>query len=116
MNYRYMDRKQLIKAELERCANAKPEIRRPTYTELGNAVGIPPLGPWQPVLDSIAKDAEDANEPDLTFLPRNARTGFPSRIGRTTKRNPEPWQRKKAHDEMQKIIDKYNPGQRNPFP
>src|SRR5258707_14870801 len=116
MNYRYMDRKQLIKAELESCANAKPEIRRPSYTELGNVVGIPPQGPWKPVLDSIAKHFEDADDPDLTFLPRNVRTGFPSRIGRTTRSNPAPWQRKKAHDGMQRIIDKYNPGQSNPFP
>jgi hypothetical protein len=82
---------------------------------LGKEVGIPPLGPWQPVLDSIAEEAEYAKRPDLTFLVRNARTNYPRRIGRVTKRNPEPWQRERARDEMQKIIDKYNPGQPNPF-
>jgi hypothetical protein len=112
---RYMHKKNLIKAKLERCATEKP-IKRPTYTELGQAVGMPPQGPWQPVLDSLARDAESAKEPDLTFLPKNARTGYPSRIGRTTKRNPQPWQRDKARTEMQRIIDKYNPGQANPFP
>ena len=111
----YIHKKGVIERELERCANTKP-ITQPTYTQLGSVVGIPPQGPWEPVLDSIARDFERTKEPDLTFLPQNKRTGYPSRVGRTTRKNLEPWQRQKAHDEMQRIINKYNPGQRNPFP
>jgi hypothetical protein len=111
---KYMEKRGLIERELLRCATAKP-MERPTYTELGQRVGIPTRGPWQPVLDAIANDADKANEPDLTFLIRNARTGYPSRIGRVTKKNPLPWQKERARDKIQEIIDKYNPETPNPI-
>jgi hypothetical protein len=114
MQERYMEKRGLIERELLRCATAKP-MERPTYTEFGARVGIPPQGPWQPVLDAIADAADKAGQPDVTFLIRNARTGYPSRIGRVTKRNPDPKMKKRARDKMQEIIDKYNRGTVNPF-
>jgi hypothetical protein len=114
MQIRYMEKRGLIERELERCARATP-MQRPTYTEFGARVGIPPRGPWQPVLDSIANDADKVGMPDLTFLIRNARTGYPSRIGRVTRRQPTDDQKKIARKKMQEIIDKYNPGTPNPF-
>ena len=111
---RYIEKKGLIERELERCARASP-IEHPTYTELGKRVGIPARGPWQPVLDAIADEADREKRPDLTFLVRNARTGYPSRIGRLTKRNPEAWQKERARVKVQEIIDKYNPGRPNPY-
>jgi hypothetical protein len=85
---RLIEKRGLIERDLLRCAAAKP-MERPTYTEFGGRVGIPPQGPWQPVLDAIADAADKAGELDLTFLIKNARTGYPSRIGRVTKRNPD---------------------------
>jgi hypothetical protein len=111
---RHMEKKEAIERELERCARATP-MRRPTYTELGRAVGMPPMGPWEPVLDAIAKDAEDAGRPDLTFLVRNARTGYPSRVCRTTRRNLLRWHKERARAEMQRIIEAYNPTTPNPL-
>jgi hypothetical protein len=114
MQARYMEKRGLIERELVRCATAKP-MERPTYTEFGVRVGIPKQGPWQPVLDAIANDADEAKEPDLTFLIRNARTGYPSRIGRLTTREPSDEQKRHAKKKMQEIINKYNPGTQNPF-
>jgi hypothetical protein len=107
--------KELIRRELLSCATAKP-MERPTYSEFGQRVGIPPQGPWKTVLDSIADDEDDAKRPDVTFLIKNKKTGYPSRIGRVTKRNPDSKQRVHARKKMQKIIDTYNPGTPNPFP
>jgi hypothetical protein len=111
----YLDRKAAIITELERCARSVP-LRRPTYTELGAVVGIPPMGPWEPVMDAIAKDFEDAGEPDPTFLVQNKATGYPSRVSRTTRRNLLPTQKARAREELQRLIDKYNPGAPNPLP
>jgi hypothetical protein len=94
----YIHKRELIERELERCG---AELRIRTL------VGIPPRGPWQPVLDAIANDADKAKQPDLTFLIRNARTNYPSRIGRRTTKQPTDDQK------MQEIID--NPGTPNPF-
>jgi len=104
-----------IVAELQRCARATP-LERPTYTELGRVVEIPPMGPWEPVLDAIAKECEDAGRPDITFLVQNARTGYPSRVSRTTRRNLLPSQKERAREELQRIIDMYNRGAPNPLP
>jgi len=111
---RYIEKKGLIERELEKCARAAP-IEYPTYADFGRRVGIPAQGPWQPVLDAIADEADKGNRPDLTFLIRNAKSGYPSRIGRVTKRNPEPWQKERARVKVQEIIDKYNPGAPNPY-
>jgi len=111
---RYLEKKGFIERELERCARASL-MEYPTYSELGRRVGIPTQGPWQPVLDAIADEADKEKRPDLTFLIRNASTGYPSRIGRVTKRNPEPWQKARAREKVQEIIDKYNPGKPNPY-
>jgi hypothetical protein len=114
MRILYMEKRGLIERELEKCARAIP-MERPTYTEFGARVGIPPRGPWEPVLDSIANDADKTGEPDLTFLIRNARTGYPSRIGRRTTRQPTDDQKRLAWKKVQEIIDAYNPKMPNPF-
>jgi hypothetical protein len=91
-------------------------MERPTYTELGARVGIPPQGPWQPVLDAIADDADKAGKPDLTFLVRNAKTGYPTRIGRVTRRQLTDDQKRLAWKKIQEIINEYNPEAPHPFP
>jgi hypothetical protein len=52
----------------------------------------------------IQTDADAADEPDLTFLIRNAATGYPSRIGRVTKKNPLPWRRDRARDRCKRSL------------
>jgi hypothetical protein len=111
---RYLEKRGAIERELERCARASP-MERPTYTQLGARVGIPPQGPWQPVLDLIANDADKAGVPDLTYLVRNAQTGYPSRIGRMTRRQATDDQKRLARTKLQEVIDKYNPRTPNPF-
>jgi hypothetical protein len=66
-------------------------------------------------LDSIANDADKAGDPDLTFLVRNAQTGYPSRIGRVTRRQPTDDQKRLARKKIQEIRDKYNSRTQNPF-
>jgi hypothetical protein len=114
MPIRYIEKRGLIEREFAKCARAKP-MERPTYTQFGERVGIPPQGPWQPVLDAIDNDADKAGRPDLTFLITNARTGYPSRIARKTTKQPTPEQKERARKKMQEIIDEYNPGTPNPF-
>jgi hypothetical protein len=44
MRILYMEKRGLIERELEKCARAIP-MERPTYTEFGARVGIPPRAP-----------------------------------------------------------------------
>jgi hypothetical protein len=109
----YLEKKELIRNELLRCARAIP-MQRPTYTELGKAVGIPKQGPWQTVLDAIAKEELSACRPDITFLIQNSE-GFPSRIMFKTRKKPDAQQKSYAVHRMQDIINAYNAAEPNPF-
>jgi hypothetical protein len=53
--------------------------------------------------------------PDITFLLLNWHTRYPMQIGPVRSNDPTPEQRKRARREVQKIIDRYNPGTPNPF-
>jgi hypothetical protein len=65
----YLEKKELVRCELLKCATAKP-MEFPAYSEFGPRVGIPKQGPWKPVLDAIADESDAAGEPDITFVIR----------------------------------------------
>jgi hypothetical protein len=109
----YLEKKEVIRNELLRRAKANP-MQRPTYAELGKAVGIPTQGPWRAVLDAIAKEELAACRPDITFLIQNSK-GYPSRIMFKTKKKPDDKQKSYAVWRMQQIIDEYNSSEPNPF-
>jgi hypothetical protein len=111
---RCLGKKNLVRRELLRCATAKP-MEFPAYTEFGRRVGIPPQGPWEPVLDAIADEEDALAEPDITFVIRSKTTGYPSRVGRVTKKKLDPAQKALARKKVQEVIDKYNPGTPNPY-
>ncbi|TPJ70729.1 hypothetical protein [Mesorhizobium sp. B2-6-2] len=96
---RYMDRKEAIRAVLKYCAIQRQTVR---YGVLGKAVGIPAQGPWQPVLDEIAKE----ENPDITFLVVN-KDGLSSRIGFEAANPPTDKQRKGAERTIQAVFTHY---------
>jgi hypothetical protein len=110
----HLEKKELVRSELLKCATAKP-MQFPAYSEFGPRVGIPTQGPWKPVLDAIADACDAAGEPDITFVIKNKTTGYPSRVGRVTRRNLTPDQKRFARGKVQEVIDKFNPGTRNPY-
>ena len=110
----YIDKKALIRSELLKCAKAK-KMRVLTYAEFGERVGIPTRGPWKPILDLIAREETDQGLPDITFLIVTKRTGYPGQIGFKRADPPTPSQKGIALKEIQKVIDRYNPGESNPF-
>jgi hypothetical protein len=111
---RYLEKKDLIRSELLKCARATP-MEFPTYSEFAPRVGMPTQGPWKEVLDMISREEVNQGLPDITFVLVNSRTRYPSQIGFTGSKNPSAQQKARAHTEIQKVIDRYNPGTRNPF-
>lgn len=109
---RYLDKKDLIRNELLKCARAG---EMPFYKEFGERVGIPPQGPWKPILDLISDEQTKMGCSDITFLLRKKETGLPGQIGFVQAKNPTPDQRKKAKIELQKVFNQYCPGTRIPF-
>jgi hypothetical protein len=105
-----------LKHALEQCV-AGGRCQFQTYKEFGTRFGFGPRGPGKEALDAVAREFTDNDHvPDLTFLLRNATSGYPSQIGfKSAKPRPEDWQKTKARAEAQKIIDKYCPGTRNPY-
>jgi hypothetical protein len=114
MRMRYLDKRELVRAEFLKCATAAP-MQFPTYSEFGPRVGIPTQGPWQPVLDAIADEEDAKKEPDITFVIRNKTTGYPSRVGRTTRKTLEPWQKQLAREKVQAVINKVQFGLAQPI-
>jgi hypothetical protein len=110
----YLAKKALIRRELMKCATATP-MESPTYGDFGPRVGIPARGPWKRILDHIAEEETRQGLPDITFLLINKSTGYPGQIGFTVAKPPSAAQRQKAKAEVQKIIEKYNPGTLNRF-
>jgi hypothetical protein len=74
---RYHDRKDEIRKVLEGRARSEKTI---FYSELGPLVGIPPTGPWKPVLDTISHEDRYAGRPDITYLVVSKKTGLPAQI------------------------------------
>src|ERR1700732_2047343 len=110
----YIDKKDVIRAELMKLATARP-IRLLTYGEFGERVGIPPRGRWKGILDLIAREEMAAGRPDITFLLKTRRTGYPSQIGFAKAVPPSESQKQAARAEFQKIAARYSPGSPNPF-
>jgi hypothetical protein len=111
---RYFDKKDLIRNELRKCAEAQP-LKVLTYAAFGERVGIPTRGPWKGILDLIALEEKKANRPDITFLVVTKRTGYPSQICFQQANPPSEKQKAKAKAELEKIIATYNPKATNPF-
>lgn len=109
----YSDKRATIRAALLK--RAKDSAKTLTYEQFGKLVGVPTRGPWKPVLDLIAHEETDQGLPDITFLVVQKRTGYPGQIGFKRAVPPSADQKARAVAEMQKVIDRYNPGKPNPF-
>jgi hypothetical protein len=114
MKISHADKKHVIRDGLLKCARARP-LKVMTYGELGAGIGIPARGPWKPILDQIADEEIQLGRPDITYLVVSKKTGYPSQIGRQLAKPPDEKQKMLARHEVQKIINKYNPGASNPF-
>ncbi len=110
----HIGKQSLIRSELMKCATANP-MEFPTYSEFAPRVGMPIQGPWKGVLDAISRTETRQGLPDITFVLINKSTGYPSQIGFTGSKKPTSQQIAHARSEIQKVIDRYNPGTRNPF-
>jgi hypothetical protein len=77
--------------------------------------GMPIQGPWKPILDVVSAEETNQGLPDITFLLLNRHTRYPMQISPVRSNDPTPEQRERARREVQKIIDRYNPGAPNPF-
>ena len=110
----YLSKKALIRSELLKCATATP-MEFPSYGTFGPRVGMPARGPWKKILDLISEEDTKQGLPDVTFLLINKGTGYPGQIGFVNAKPPSAAQMAKARVEVQKIIDKYNPGTVNQF-
>ena len=109
---RYLDRQPSIRDELLKCAQAG---ETPFYKEFGKRVGIPPQGPWKPVLDLISKEETDKGLPDLTFLLIKKQTGFPGQIGFVRAKKPTKQQMELARQKLREVFDRYCPEAQVPF-
>jgi hypothetical protein len=102
----YLDRKAEIITTLSQRAKSGRTI---FYGELGEEVGIPPRGPWKPILDEIAREETARGRPDITFLVINKQTGLPGQIGFRPARPPTLDQRRMADDVIQKVFAYHRP-------
>ena len=100
----YADKKEAIRGELLRCAR---DGRTLFYGELGRLVGIPPRGPWKPILDEIAREERGKGLSDITFLVSSKSTGFPGQIGFEPAHPPTAEQRRKADEVLKSVFAKY---------
>jgi hypothetical protein len=105
-----------LKRALEQCVSGG-RCQFLTYKEFGTRFGFGPRGPRKEALDAGARDFTNNDHlPDLTFLLRNATSGYPSQIDfRPAKPKPDDTQKAKAKAEAQKIIDMFCPGTKNPY-
>ncbi len=110
----HSDKKDLIRSELLKCATATP-MQFPTFRAFAARVGMPIQGPWKPILDVVSAEERNQGLPDITFLLLNRHTRYPMQIGPVRSNDLTPEQRERARREVQKIIDRYNPGAPNPF-
>jgi hypothetical protein len=111
--------KDQIRAELLKCAKAQP-IEMCFYGDFATQrLGLPrhpPPGWWKKVLDQIAVEEKQQGRPNITFLLKRKDTGYPGQIGLKKAETPSPQQMAQARDELQRLIDEYSPGSRNPYP
>ena len=110
----HIGKQNLIRSELMKCVTATP-MEFPTYAAFAPRVGMPVRGPWKDVLDAISRSETRQGRPDITFVLVNKRTGFPSQIGFAQSKRLTPSLIAQARREVQKVINRYNPGTHNPF-
>lgn len=101
---RYGDRKEKIRAILEKYASAGKTI---FYSELGPLVGIPQTGPWKDVLDAISLEDREASRPDITYLVISKRTNLPAQIEFKEAKPPGPEQKITALETIRAVFDHY---------
>jgi hypothetical protein len=109
----HIGKQSLIRGELMKCATASP-MEFPTYKAFAPRVGMPVRGPWKGVLDAISRAETQHGLPDITFVLVNS-SGFPSQIGFMPSKKPTPQQIAHARAEIQKVINRFNPGTPVPF-
>jgi hypothetical protein len=100
----YQDRKEKIRAVLEKRARGKETI---FYSELGALVRIPATGPWKPVLDAISHEDRGAGRPDITYLVISKKTRLPAQIEFQSAKPPGSEQKQLAHRTIQQVFDYY---------
>jgi hypothetical protein len=110
----HSEKKDLIRSELLKCATSTP-MQFPTFRAFAARFGMPIQGPWRPILDAISAEETNQGLLDITFLLLHRHTRYPMQIGPVWSNDPTPEQRERARREVQKIIDRYNPGAPNPF-
>ncbi|WP_139793269.1 hypothetical protein [Ensifer aridi] len=96
---------------------AERRTLRLTYTQFGEIVGTPPVF-YVKFLDAVAayQKAQFPPEPDVTYILVSKDFPYSSQIGGQVAKPPNAAQKKLAHAEMQKIINRYCPGAANPYP
>ncbi len=104
MNIPYADRKPAIFAELVKRARARETI---SYRELGDIGGVPPQGPWKPVLDDIGREETEAGRPDITYLVVSRGTGYPAQIDFKPAKSPTDAQKALADQVFMTIFEHY---------
>jgi hypothetical protein len=72
---RYLDRKDLCRAELLKVAKAGEKI---AYVDLGRLIDVPTRGPWRDLLDALYFEEQSAGRPDLTLVAVRAGIGCSS--------------------------------------
>jgi hypothetical protein len=86
--------------------------RFPFYSQSG----FGPRGPRKEVLDLISRKERRLRRPDITYILRNRRWGYPSQIEFQDARPPKPWQIARARTHARRIIRMYAPvGTVNPY-
>ena len=110
----HLEKKELIRAELLKCARAKP-IEILSYSDFGKRVQIIPRGPGKALLDLIAREENDHQRPDITVLLVRKDSGYPGQIDGIHSKIPTPQQKIRARKKLQEVIDVYNRGAPNPF-
>ncbi len=108
----YMDRKEAVRAELLSCARAG---KTASYSAVGARVGIPPQGPWKPLLDVISREETGSGRPDITFVLIRKQTGLPGQNGFSRATPPTDAQKQFARVKLKSVFDTYCPGAPVPF-
>ncbi len=78
-----------------------------TYKVLGIVLGIPPRGPWKPILDALSLEETKAGRPDITYLVVRARTGYPGQIDFMRAEPLSNEQKASADNKIQDVRDYY---------
>ena len=107
------EKKALIERELVKAAQGG-EIPL-TYEQFGERVGIWRMRGARNLLDRIAEEWRSMEGFDITFILCSATTGYPSQIDGLPAKPPSETQKKSARQNMDKIIQRFRPGAKNPY-